>query len=161
MFLACCHCGNDYNNRVREKGSTETIVCSKCEYTTIYTLDVDNKTVTVKVFDPYGKPYMSDEAMKRGVSLKKPEQSSKTDEIKADESAEETDIDGILKNRALRESLYSTFKCKCCGEKLKAISDTTLGGNRIITFYCGMCDSAQFSMSIDEVCAVLNFNPLV
>lgn len=156
MFLACCHCDNDYNNRVRETGNTETIVCSKCEYTTTYTLDVDNKTVTVKVFDPYGKPYMSDEAMKRVVSLKKPEQSTKSDE-----GAEETGIDSILKNRALRESLYSTFKCKRCGEKLKAISDTTSGGSRIITFYCGTCDSAQFSMNIDEVCAVLNFNPLV
>ncbi len=75
-------------------------------------------------------------------------------------------ITQILNNNDLRGSLYSTFKCAVCGEKLIA---QTIGNQ--LQFACkeykyGYGDPTQkehdaFNLTLEEIAAILNFNPLL
>ncbi len=75
-------------------------------------------------------------------------------------------VTNIIGNNDLRGSLYSTFKCSVCGEKLIAQSI----GNQL-QFACkehkyGCGDPSRkehdtFTLTLEEIAAILNFNPLL
>lgn len=72
----------------------------------------------------------------------------------------------IIGNSELRGSLYSTFKCSVCGEKLIA---QTIGNK--LQFACkdykyGCGDPSRkehdaFTITLEETAAIFNFNPLL
>lgn len=77
-----------------------------------------------------------------------------------------TKISEIINNSDLRGSLFSTFRCFVCGEKLIA---KTIGNQ--LQFACkeykyGYGDPSRkehdaFNLTLEEIAAIFNFNPLL
>ncbi len=66
----------------------------------------------------------------------------------------------IVENSELKGSLYSTLRCDICGKKLTA----SPAGN-VLLFMCDSCETTMESkavkLSLVEIAAILNFNPVL
>ena len=75
-------------------------------------------------------------------------------------------ITQILNNNDLRGSLYSTFKCSVCGEKLVAqpMGYQLQFACKEYKYDCGepyRKEHDAINLKLEEIAAVFNFNPLL
>ena len=87
-----------------------------------------------------------------------------------DKNEQQTLITEIINNDKLRGSLYSTFRCSCCGEKLSAkvvgeclCLECESGKNDYKSYYENNCHSKHdiIYLELKEIAAILNYNPLL
>lgn len=75
-------------------------------------------------------------------------------------------ITNVIGNNDLRGSLYSTFKCSVCGEKLIAqvVGDKLQFACKDYKYSYGDPSRKEhdaFTLTLEEIAAIFNFNPLL
>ena len=135
----CAYCGKVHSQITIKRGDTYTLHCLGCGKETLFEYGDD---LYIKKLPVTGNSV--------GVNFEKGSKLSKSGEIR-----------DILQDRTLRGSIYSTLRCQTCGEKLKAENSVD---NKFLRFYCTNYDCNDNSatiLTLEQLVAVLNFNPLV
>ncbi len=134
----CAYCGQDLGIAEYTYEQSKKVHCNKCGKDTEYTYNDDLYIRKVP-----------DNSIQQAKSYNDTAKNSDTEKIRR-----------VLSDESLRGSIYSTIRCIKCGEKLKAETNS----DKLLRFYCNnrRCNNnAVISLTLEQLVAVINFNPLI